>query len=92
MNNKNPTTSAHIQTFVDAKVLEWIDFTSSAETALLWQSLGFTPETAQAWREGFTRPLGALPDDAAAYRDEGYTPAEALRQVRRRYPSPLRTR
>lgn len=92
MKNRNIATTNHIEGFARAGVLDWINYTSSPKTALHWRDLGFTPDEMQTWRDGFCNPLGALPEDAKAYRDRGFTPKQALRNARRTYPSPMKTR
>lgn len=80
-------------TFVKAGLGEWVGFTSSLALARAWASAGFTPQEAVEWRNGFMRPMDETdPGVAQVWRDRGFTPELALRQVRKKYPAPMRTR
>jgi len=77
----------------DAGLPQWTSFTTSVAVAQAWVAAGFTPTDAKAWRDDFCRPLdGGTPQEAANWRSQGLTPKQALRQARRRYPSPQRTK
>jgi len=77
----------------DAGFSQWAGFTTSITVAQAWAAAGFTPKEAANWRDDFCRPLdGATPQEAANWRERGFTPEQALRQARRRYPSPQRTK
>ena len=92
MKNTGIATSNHIQSFIDADVLEWIEFTTSTKLAQEWKTVGFTPEIAAEWRDEFTRKLGASPTEAAEMRDAGMTPQKACQYLTRSHPAPMRRR